>query len=224
MLFGFHRIRCSTYAGFGVRDGLDFAIFSTTMGDSEKNDKDSEQKKTDIKPKKDTEEAPIKEMVQEIIPLNKLLTNTFPGRHEETIDIGSEIEIQKVSETSGGSSDNSSNTTDGILSNQIFGKGLTEKKLNPGKVSYVSDYSLIRVAIEKAKTYPYLARKRGIEGAVTAEFAIDNKGLPQNIIIVKSSGYELLDKAARDTILRAAPFPLIQERVEIPITFRLKNN
>lgn len=79
----------------------------------------------------------------------------------------------------------------------------------------------IRTAIEKAKSYPPLARKRGAEGTVTAEFTINSAGHPENIRIIQSSGYEILDSAAMNTILRASPFPPVRGNIEVPITFRI---
>ena len=80
----------------------------------------------------------------------------------------------------------------------------------------------IKASIERAKIYPSLARKMRQEGTVIAEFSINAKGLPQNIQIVKSSGFSLLDSATRDTILKASPFPVIKGTIEVPLTFILK--
>jgi TonB family protein len=80
----------------------------------------------------------------------------------------------------------------------------------------------IRELIERAKTYPALAKKRKQEGTVVTEFSINTQGLPENIRVVKSSGFSLLDAAARDTILKAAPFPPVRDRIEIPISFVLQ--
>jgi periplasmic protein TonB len=82
--------------------------------------------------------------------------------------------------------------------------------------------SEIRAAIERAKRYPLFARKRGIEGTVSAEFSINAEGLPENVAIKRSSGFTVLDSAAKETIIRAAPFPVVAGKIEIPITFRLK--
>ncbi len=82
-------------------------------------------------------------------------------------------------------------------------------------------YALITAAIEKAKTYPFLARKKKIEGTVIAAFRINAKGYPQDINIKKSSGFEILDSAAMKIVTKAAPFPHVVEPVEIPITFRI---
>lgn len=80
----------------------------------------------------------------------------------------------------------------------------------------------IKASIERAKIYPALARMRRQEGTVIAEFSINAKGLPQNIEIIKSSGFSLLDSATRDTILKASPFPVIRGTIEVPLTFILK--
>lgn len=91
-----------------------------------------------------------------------------------------------------------------------------------GDAGQIKDYyALITAAIEKAKTYPFLARKKKIEGTVIASFRINAKGYPQDINIRKSSGFEILDSAAKKIVTKAAPFPHVVEPVEIPITFRI---
>jgi len=91
-----------------------------------------------------------------------------------------------------------------------------------GDTGQIKDYyALITAAIEKAKTYPFLARKKKIEGTVIASFRINAKGYPQDINIRKSSGFEILDSAAKKIVTKAAPFPHVVEPVEIPITFRI---
>lgn len=80
----------------------------------------------------------------------------------------------------------------------------------------------IREAIERAKVYPELARKRRQEGIVVTEFSINPHGLPENIRVTKSSGFSLLDSAARNTIIKAAPFPVVKGRIEVPINFILE--
>lgn len=80
----------------------------------------------------------------------------------------------------------------------------------------------IRAAIDKAKRYPLVARLRGMEGTVTAEFSINSRGMPEHVRIKASSGSATLDSAAKETIIRAAPFPLVDGKIEIPIAFRLR--
>ena len=82
-------------------------------------------------------------------------------------------------------------------------------------------YASIRNAIDRAKIYPLLARKRKIEGTVIMEFIVNNKGYPQDIRIEKSSEHEILDSAAVKTVKNAAPLPHIQGKIIIPIRFKL---
>jgi TonB family protein len=82
-------------------------------------------------------------------------------------------------------------------------------------------YASIRNAIDRAKVYPLLARKRKIEGTVIMEFIINNKGYPQDIRIEKSSEHEILDSAAIKTVKNSAPLPHIQGKIIIPIRFKL---
>lgn len=82
----------------------------------------------------------------------------------------------------------------------------------------------IRKAIEKALVYPLLAKKRGLEGTALTEFKVNAKGYPEDIRVIESSGYNILDSAAKESLIRAAPFSVGKGRYEIPITFRLKIN
>jgi len=78
-------------------------------------------------------------------------------------------------------------------------------------------------AIESAKRYPALARRRGYEGTVYVGFRISPEGLPKDIIVVKSSGYIVLDTATLNVVKRAAPYPYIDSGIEVPVTYKLKD-
>jgi TonB family protein len=84
--------------------------------------------------------------------------------------------------------------------------------------------SAIRSSIEKAKTYPLIARKRGIEGTVLVSFRINGKGLPQDVKIVNSSGYQILDEEVPKMLRKASPFPELNGEIVIPITFKLSDS
>jgi len=118
-----------------------------------------------------------------------------------------------------------SGTSPAAVQSAIPGKASMQVGLESGRNKAASGDSgavnTIRAAIERAKSYPPLARRRGLEGTVTAEFTINEKGYPENIRIVRSSGHEILDSAAKKTILRASPFPAVKGSLEVPITFRL---
>lgn len=93
---------------------------------------------------------------------------------------------------------------------------------NNGAGENPATINAVRAAIERAKSYPPLARRWGIEGTVTTEFTISATGYPENIRIVKSSGYEILDAAAKKTLLRASPLPAIKGNLAVPITFKIE--
>ncbi len=91
-----------------------------------------------------------------------------------------------------------------------------------GRGDLLSPLDMIRAAIERAKIYPVLARRGKLQGTVFTEFSINEKGQPENVRVVKSSGFSVLDSAARDTIFRAAPFPVVKGTMEVPIRFTLR--
>ncbi|MGB9715346.1 MAG: energy transducer TonB [Thermodesulfovibrionales bacterium] len=107
-----------------------------------------------------------------------------------------------------------------ILFSQKTGFADVNKQPEDGRDSFL--LSAIRTAIENAKTYPLLARKRGMEGTVIVSFKIDRKGLPYDIKILKSSGYKILDEEVQRMLRKASPFPELDGEIAIPITFRLK--
>jgi TonB family protein len=77
-------------------------------------------------------------------------------------------------------------------------------------------------AIERAKTYPRIARERGIEGTVLVRFKVLPSGTVDTVNIVTSSGAEILDEASVKTVYRAAPMPYVNGWVEVPMSYILK--
>jgi len=90
-----------------------------------------------------------------------------------------------------------------------------------GRVLSQATIDIIRDSIEKVKIYPIFARKRGIEGTVYVSFRVNLEGKPQNILILNSSGSNILDTATMDIVKRAAPFPYVDIPLEVPVVFRL---
>jgi protein TonB len=69
-------------------------------------------------------------------------------------------------------------------------------------------YSSIAVQIERHKSYPPTAQRRGETGIVELAFSIDREGHVLSSEIVKSSGYAALDQETLATVRRAQPFPV----------------
>ncbi len=82
-------------------------------------------------------------------------------------------------------------------------------------------FRLLREKIERAKQYPPRARRWGMEGTAEVQFRIARDGSVQEVTVVKSSGFPILDRATVETLKRAAPLPVIPGTIRIPISYRL---
>lgn len=86
---------------------------------------------------------------------------------------------------------------------------------------------LVRRKLSRSLRYPRSARRKGLTGEVTVGFTVQSSGAATGARIVRSSGSPILDRAALETVGRAAPFPRIPAnagktrwRFTIPLTFR----
>mgnify|MGYP001575140973 CR=1 FL=1 len=89
--------------------------------------------------------------------------------------------------------------------------------------------TMVRAKIEKAKFYPRWARQRGHEGTVGVKFVIQPDGSVNDVHVVKPCHCDVLNKAACEAIMKAAPFnPRPDElkgkemAMEIDIGFKLE--
>lgn len=78
--------------------------------------------------------------------------------------------------------------------------------INTKKYRYIGYFSGMRKSIELVWNYPAEAARRGLEGKVGLEFTILKNGNVRGIKVIKSSGFEILDKAIKEAIKLAAPF------------------
>lgn len=80
-----------------------------------------------------------------------------------------------------------------------------------------------------APVYPQLARQRGWQGTVSLKVLVNRSGSPENVLIEKSSGYEILDRSARQTVRRWKFKPAaiggvaMDVWITIPVRFVLEN-
>jgi len=79
--------------------------------------------------------------------------------------------------------------------------------------------ALARIRAERH--YPELARRRGIEGTVHIAFVVGADGHPRNLTI-RQAVDPLLEEAAREAVLRAAPLPPLGP-AELDLDFHLED-
>ncbi|MFZ8787533.1 energy transducer TonB [Thermocrinis sp.] len=85
--------------------------------------------------------------------------------------------------------------------------------------------SVISNIVQKHINYPPIARRMGWEGRVLVSFILEPNGDIRDLKVLKSSGYEVLDKEALDAIRRSYkdfPKPPVSVVVKLPINFRLE--
>ena len=84
-------------------------------------------------------------------------------------------------------------------------------------------FAYIRDMIMQHLSYPMLARKMGWSGRVVVSFTVLDDGQVEDIKVVKSSGFNVLDANAIKTIEKTAPFPRPPVKAEliIPVVYRL---
>lgn len=126
---------------------------------------------------------------------------------------GEDIESGQESSGAADSSGSSSGGDAGIGSGEPDG---------PEGAMSSEQWRLLQSALEKVKTYPRLARERGIEGTVLVRFKVLPSGTVETVNVVRSSGASILDEASVKTVYRAAPMPYVQGWVEVPMSYVLK--
>lgn len=118
------------------------------------------------------------------------------------------------------STDGGGTKTGAIVSS---GGGLGGSKEEEKSRYLKAHFSYIRDRIQKNLTYPKIARERGWEGKVTVSFIVYESGYVEDVKVTESSGFDVLDKNAIETVKRASPFPRPPVRAEliIPISYKL---
>ncbi|MBU4483883.1 energy transducer TonB [bacterium] len=81
--------------------------------------------------------------------------------------------------------------------------------------------SLIRKRIEENKYYPAIAKKREIEGSPEVSFKITKDGSLEYLKLKNSSGSDILDKAALETVQRATPLPYYSSPISLSLNYTL---
>jgi len=103
-------------------------------------------------------------------------------------------------------------------------EAMTKRSEPSGKVEE-AQFSIISKLVREHLEYPYLARRMGWEGEVLLFFRLNPTGDVEEIKVLKSSGFEVLDKSAVNAVKRASkhfPRPKQIVLIKLPIQFKLE--
>ena len=85
--------------------------------------------------------------------------------------------------------------------------------------------------LARHRSYPRLAQMRGWQGQVEVRVHVAKKGSVIDVVITRSSGFEVLDRQALEMVKLADPLPDLPKSLkgqeftlDIPITFRLEQS
>ncbi len=143
-----------------------------------------------------------------------------------------ESKYEVVQNLAGGYSKSSVDAVEGLMreaggmyTDKKAGSGIDTKNMSDlGRLGYLkANFIYIKDMINKKITYPRMARQMGWEGKVKASFIVSSDGFVKEIKILKSSGFEILDKNAIEAIKSASPFPKppVEAQIIIPIIYKL---
>ena len=109
-------------------------------------------------------------------------------------------------------------------------KRTIEKELTPAKATTFIKADSRPYSIKNPKpVYPAAARRRGMQGVVLLSVEINREGYVNKVDVVKTSGFRVLDRSARNSVQSWRFIPAkngdeyVSSKMEIPIRFILKN-
>jgi protein TonB len=105
-------------------------------------------------------------------------------------------------------------------------EGATPKRSEPSGNVEEAQFSIISKLVREHLEYPYLARRMGWEGEVLLFFRLNPTGEVEELKVLKSSGFEVLDKSAVNAVKRASkhfPRPNQIVLIKLPIQFKLES-
>ena len=118
-----------------------------------------------------------------------------------------------------------------LKSKNTISENVTKKvKLNKPEKERLSALviSRIQTRLEQYFVYPKLAQRRNWSGDVILSFFVNFNGKLDNIQIIKSSGHDILDNSAKDTLAKIKYIDIPETQIawngssmHIPISYRL---
>ena len=110
-------------------------------------------------------------------------------------------------------------------SEEVLAVPATPVPLSAEIAAYKAILSILRERIISETRYPAIARANGWKGRVILAVRLDEKGKLLQAVVRRSSGYEVLDRAAVTLMRRITPVenPLAEPvTIEVPILYELK--
>lgn len=87
----------------------------------------------------------------------------------------------------------------------------------------------IQQNFQKYYSYPYLARRKGWQGTVILDFNVEPSGIITDIKVTESSGYNILDRAAKSSLEKVSRVDAVQLAaisqslsLRLPVSYRLE--
>jgi len=143
----------------------------------------------------------------------EVIKEAKPESLEETVEVINPSQEEKIIEEAESSKEIQEVVRERLSEKPV--KGNVEV-IDPAKKAMLRYQDMIKQRIEAYRRYPNWAKKQGFEGIVSLTFTVLSTGQVQDIKIIQSSGFNILDKEAVATIKRASPFPPIPKEVKRP--------
>ncbi|NAZ29747.1 MAG: TonB family protein [Caldimicrobium sp.] len=162
-------------------------------------------------------EPPLKEGFKEVTLETQTSVDT-KNQVSEALNMANKEGISLGLRSEGGSK--SPSTADHTLK-----EGAMTKRSEPSGKVEEAQFSIISKLVREHLEYPYLARRMGWEGEVLLFFRLNPTGEVEELKVLKSSGFEVLDKSAVNAVKRASkhfPRPKQIVLIKLPIQFKLE--
>lgn len=171
---------------------------------------------------------PVEEPAETVQPVEERVARPLPPAPRETLEAAKPAmqppsqkdkpvrrKAKRPSASSGGGGKSDRDARRGSESQQAAngaaGQSASRRAGTPGNAA-VSNYpGLVAGKLRRSLRYPAQAKRQRLRGEVHVSFVVSKQGSAGSVRIARSSGNDILDSAALETVRRAAPFPAIPD-------------
>jgi TonB family protein len=181
-----------------------------------------------LKPNTEQPEAPVPVEAKEKRP--REILETPVEQEEETVVEDQAAEAEEQEET--GISDKTYEeqkkpiVSASVVESELQKPPATPEPEEPASMDTAPLMEGLRRRIEEELVYPYVARKKGLQGVVRLTLMLDEEGNLIDVVVVQSSGHKVLDSAAVALVEKVVPYRhdlRTSVSVDIPIRYSLLN-